>query len=159
MPHHFKFISKRANFVVPFMGWAMSLAGYIPLVRGRKSSIEQCMNRSRWFLRNGVSVLFYPEGTRSPDGSVRPFKGGAFRLAIETGVDVLPVVTLGRELIKKNSLVFKSGTMYLVVGAPIPVAGLSLGDVELLAERTREAIVALKAEIAQQPDAALRKAS
>jgi 1-acyl-sn-glycerol-3-phosphate acyltransferase len=159
MPHHFKFISKSTNFVVPFMGWAMYVAGYIPLVRGRRSSIEQCMERSRWYLRNGVSVLFYPEGTRSPDGNVRPFKAGAFRLAIETCVDVLPVVTLGRELLKKNSLLFKAGTMRLIVGDPIPVAGLTLRDVDALAQRTREAIVALKAEIAQEPSETLRKAS
>jgi|SRR5579883_1980361 len=160
LPHHFKFISKRQNFLVPFMGWAMTLAHYIPLVRGSRESIERCMAKARWFVDNGVSVLFYPEGTRSPDGEVRPFKPGAFRLAIESGVDVLPVATVGtRSLIEKNSVRFASGTMHLIVGDPIPVAGLTLDDVPLLAERTRQAIVALKGEIERPAVAELRKAS
>jgi 1-acyl-sn-glycerol-3-phosphate acyltransferase len=164
MPHHFKFISKRENFFVPSLGWAMMVAHYIPLVRGNKHSIARCMRKARWFLDNGVSVLFYPEGTRSPDGSVRPFKPGAFRLAIEAGVDVLPVATVGtRSLIEKNSLRFAPGAMKLVIGDPIPVAGLTLDDVEALGERTRQAIVALKGEIAaaeeSQAALALRKAS
>jgi 1-acyl-sn-glycerol-3-phosphate acyltransferase len=147
LPLHFKFISKASNFRVPFMGWFMWFAGYVPLTRGNKESIVRCMARCRWWLDQGVSVLFYPEGTRSPDGSVRAFKPGAFQLAIEGGVDVLPVVVLGTSaMLQKNSLRFASEStpMRVIVGEPIPVAGLGLDDVSALAERARAAIVAMK---------------
>src|SRR5437868_3433142 len=83
-----------------------------------------------------LSVLFYPEGTRSPDGEVRPFKHGAFRLAVDAGVDVLPVLVTGAaDLLPKNSFHFsaKKAPMRMVVGDPIPVAGLGTQDVPALA--------------------------
>jgi 1-acyl-sn-glycerol-3-phosphate acyltransferase len=153
LPHHFKFVSKRGNFLVPFMGWAMFCAGYIPLVRGNKDSVERCMRRARHYLDLGVSVLFYAEGTRSRDGQVKAFKPGAFRLAIEAGVPVLPIATTGtRNMVVKNSLRFSSERtpMGLVVGDPIPVDGLTVDDVQLLADQTRDAIRALKGEVVEQ---------
>jgi 1-acyl-sn-glycerol-3-phosphate acyltransferase len=160
LPLHFKFISKESNFKVPVLGWGMSLAGYLPLRRGQRSSIERCMARARWCLDHGVSVLFYPEGTRSLDGALLPFKAGAFRLAIESGVDVLPIATTGsRDALPKNSLVFSSekNPMRLVVGTPIPVKGLTLDDVQSLSDRTRAAIIALGG--GHEPALELRKAS
>lgn len=145
--HNFKFLAKQSVFRVPFLGWFMYPAGYIPLVRGKRSSVEEAMERCRFWLRRGVSVLLYPEGTRSPDGSVREFKPGAFRLAIETGVPILPIA-LGHtaDMLPKNSFFFthKKDSMKLLVGDPIPVDGLTLDDVDALAERTRQAIIAMK---------------
>jgi 1-acyl-sn-glycerol-3-phosphate acyltransferase len=122
-------------------------------VRGNKDSVERCMRRARHYLDLGVSVLFYAEGTRSRDGQVKPFKPGAFRLAIEAGVPVLPIATTGtRNMVVKNSLRFSSERtpMGLVVGDPIPVDGLTVDDVQLLADQTRDAIRALKGEVVEQ---------
>src|SRR4051812_10238462 len=95
LDHQFKFISKASVFHVPFLGWHMRVAGYIPLSRGKRHSIVACMARAREWIDRGVSVLFFPEGTRSKDDSIGRFKPGAFRLAIESGVDVLPILILG----------------------------------------------------------------
>ena len=153
--HHFKFISKDSNFRVPFMGWFMYFAGYIPLKRGSKTSVARCMARSRWYLDHDVSVLFYPEGTRSRDGNLLPFKPGAFQLAIDAGVDVLPLVVVGTGLLLPAASFWYTRAktpMKMIVGDPIPVAGLKPDDWQLLADRTREAMIAIKT----QAEAALR---
>jgi 1-acyl-sn-glycerol-3-phosphate acyltransferase len=147
---HFKWISKRANFLVPFMGWFMFHAGYIPLVRGRKDSVEQCMRKARWWLDQGVSVLFFPEGTRSRDGVVKDFKRGAFKLAIDAGCDILPVGISGTlDALPKGTWKFSDEytTMKLMVGDVIPILGYHDGRMEELIERAREQVIALKDEL------------
>jgi 1-acyl-sn-glycerol-3-phosphate acyltransferase len=147
---HFKWISKASNFYVPFMGWFMFHAGYIPLVRGNKDSIVKCMARAREYLDQGVSVLFFPEGTRSKDGEIQPFKQGAFRLAIEAGCDILPVAITGTcESLPKNTWLFpeEKTTMKILVGDTIPVRGYSEGNLDQLVARCRETVVALKDEL------------
>jgi 1-acyl-sn-glycerol-3-phosphate acyltransferase len=88
----FKFISKHTNFFVPFIGWAMFLNRYVRLRRGDIRSIAKTLVESRRWLERGVSVLFFPEGTRSRNGAFLPFKPGAFRLARQAGVPVVPIV-------------------------------------------------------------------
>jgi 1-acyl-sn-glycerol-3-phosphate acyltransferase len=150
LDHHFKWISKRANFFVPFMGWFMFHAGYIPLARGQKDSIERCMKKARWWLNQGVSVLFFPEGTRSPDGEIRPFKRGAFTLALQTGADILPVAMSNTlNALPKGTWKFSDEpiTMKMAVGQPIPIRGLTIGDLDTLIEKAREQVIALKDEL------------
>jgi 1-acyl-sn-glycerol-3-phosphate acyltransferase len=150
LDHHFKWISKRANFFVPFMGWFMFHAGYIPLVRGRKDSIERCMKKSRWWLEQGVSVLFFPEGTRSPDGEIRPFKPGAFKLALDAGVDILPVGVSGTlNALPKGTWLFgnEHTTMKLLVGEPIATRGYDESNMDELIAKTRDAVIALPDEL------------
>jgi 1-acyl-sn-glycerol-3-phosphate acyltransferase len=151
---HFKWISKASNFYVPFMGWFMFHAGYIPVVRGRKDSVEKCMARARQWLTDGVSVLFFPEGTRSQDGVVKPFKNGAFKLALETGCDILPLGISGTvDALPKHTWKFSDDhtTMRILVGQPIPTRGLDEDDLDALNARVREAVIALKAELDGQP--------
>src|SRR6185437_9428296 len=76
----YKWVSKASVFKVPFLGWNMKLNGYVGLVRGDKDSIARMMAECKAWLEKGVPVLLFPEGTRSPDGEVKPFKDGAFRL-------------------------------------------------------------------------------
>jgi len=163
LPLHFKWISKAANFYVPFMGWFMYHAGYIPLVRGRKDSVERCMARAREYLDMGVSVLFFPEGTRSHDGVVKPFKKGAFKLALDAGVDILPLAISGTlDALPKGTWKFSNDytTMSILVGDLIPTAGLGEDDLDELIDRSREAVVALKDELDGRAYAPrLRKAS
>jgi 1-acyl-sn-glycerol-3-phosphate acyltransferase len=163
LPLHFKWISKAANFYVPFMGWFMYHAGYIPLVRGRKDSVERCMARARWYLDMGVSVLFFPEGTRSHDGVVKPFKKGAFKLALDAGVDILPLGIAGTlDALPKGTWKFSDDytTMSILVGDVISTRGMSEDDLDELMERSRDAVVALKDELDGRAYAPrLRKAS
>jgi 1-acyl-sn-glycerol-3-phosphate acyltransferase len=147
LDQHFKWISKKANFYVPFMGWFMYHAGYIPVVRGRRESIACCMARAREYLGMGVSVLFFPEGTRSLDGNVKPFKRGAFSLALEAGVDILPMAISGTlHALPKGTWKFSDErvTMRILIGEPIKTAGLHEGDVDRLIELSRERVVELK---------------
>jgi 1-acyl-sn-glycerol-3-phosphate acyltransferase len=94
---HFKWVSKASMFKAPLLGWNMKLNGYIPIKRGDPQSRDKCMEDCKRWLKKGSSVLFFPEGTRSKDGTMGKFKLGAFRLALETGTDVLPILILGSE--------------------------------------------------------------
>ena len=150
LDHHFKWISKAANFYVPFMGWFMYHAGYIPLVRGKKNSVAQCMERAREYLDMGVSVLFFPEGTRSHDGVVKPFKRGAFQLALDAGVDILPMGISGTlNALPKGTWKFSDEyvTMRILVGEPISTAGKTDKDMDQLIDEARHAVVDLKDEL------------
>lgn len=91
LSYPFKFVSKASVFSVPFVGWMMRLAGYVAIERGRVRSTQQMMEACRVWLKKGVSVLLFPEGTYSPDGKMLPFKRGAFQLAMEENVPVVPI--------------------------------------------------------------------
>ena len=103
----FKWVAKAELFSIPIMGWAMSAARYVQLRRGKSSSIRETYNQARRYIRGGMSVVFFPEGTRSHTAIVQPFKNGAFKLAIETGVPVVPVAVSGtRDLLPRQHMRF-----------------------------------------------------
>lgn len=88
----FKWVSKVENFRVPFIGLNLKLAKYVPVTRGNRDSVIEMMNLCEHWLARAVPVFFFPEGTRSKDGNLKPFKDGAFRLAMKVGCPVYPVV-------------------------------------------------------------------
>lgn len=121
LKHAFKFVAKKELFAIPFLGWGMTIARYIPIIRGNHKSGRETLKQAARFLEKGISVLFFPEGTRSLDGNIREFKQGAFRLAIEQGVPVVPVVISGTcDLLKKGRKVFADDVCEVtaVVGSP-----------------------------------------
>jgi 1-acyl-sn-glycerol-3-phosphate acyltransferase len=144
LPWEMKWVSKESNFKVPGLGWMMSMAGDVRLRRGEKESAKSAMARCKWYLDRGMSVMLFPEGTRSSDGEIRPFKDGAFRLAIEAGYPILPVAVAGtRHAIPKNSWIFGVKCQARIeVLPPIETKGLTTDDVEALKERTRGQISA-----------------
>jgi 1-acyl-sn-glycerol-3-phosphate acyltransferase len=144
LPWEMKWLSKEANFKVPGLGWMMSMAGDIPLRRGERESAKSAMARCKWYLDRGMSVMIFPEGTRSSDGEIKPFKDGAFRLALETGVPILPIAIAGtRHAIPKSSWVFGVKCQARIeVLPPVPVAGLGMDDAESLRDRVRADISA-----------------
>jgi 1-acyl-sn-glycerol-3-phosphate acyltransferase len=93
----FKWLSKDSVFRIPILGWAMAASGYVPVRRGNKASHKHAMNRSREYLLSGTSMFFFPEGTRSFNGRLQKFKLGAFQLAYETRVPVIPITLQGTE--------------------------------------------------------------
>lgn len=104
---HFKWVSKASMFKMPFVGWNMSLNRYIKLERGSTSGIKKMMKSCKKSLNKGNSVWLFPEGTRSKDGSVHRFRGGAFALAQKMQLPILPVVINGTGLaLPKNSVNF-----------------------------------------------------
>jgi 1-acyl-sn-glycerol-3-phosphate acyltransferase len=91
----FKWVSKAENFKLPFIGWNMHLNGYVPLKRGDRASVEAMLARCDELLEQGNPVLFFPEGTRTKDGRLQPFKDGAFELAVRHGVPLVGVAVHG----------------------------------------------------------------
>ncbi|PIN18518.1 1-acyl-sn-glycerol-3-phosphate acyltransferase [Handroanthus impetiginosus] len=91
----FKFISKTSVFLYPIIGWAMFLLGVIPLKRMDNKSQLDCLKQCISLIKKGASVLFFPEGTRSKDGKLGPFKKGAFSVASKTGAPVVPITLIG----------------------------------------------------------------
>jgi len=140
---HFKWVAKKGLFLVPFIGWNMWLNGYIPVERSRGRSKLRMMDRAAGSLRKGNSVIFFPEGTRTRDGNLQPYKTGAFRLAVETGTPVLPVVIRGtfRAIKKGGFLISKNPGLKLVVLNPVmpdEFQGLDPKELaNLVRERTR----------------------
>ncbi len=104
----FKWVSKASVFRAPFLGWNMFLNGYVGIVRGDPNSRQKMFDECKAHLARGVPVLLFPEGTRSPDGEVQAFKDGAFRLAIEARVPVIPIVLTGTaNTLPKHGFVLK----------------------------------------------------
>ena len=103
----FKWVAKESLFKIPFLGWSLSLAKHIKLARGKFSSIKTVYQEAAKWLREGVSVLFFPEGTRSDSGDIKDFQNGAFKLAIKEKVLVLPIRLEGTgKTIPKGSWIF-----------------------------------------------------
>lgn len=139
---HFKWVAKEALFKVPVFGQAMYASGYVPIKRGNKASARLCINNCKEWLAKNMSVFFFPEGTRSPDGQVKAFKDGAFRLALETGIPIVPVTLQGStELLPKHALVFRNRAQIRIkVGTPIDPKSYSSEQIDDLKEHTRAII-------------------
>ena len=105
----FKWVAKESLFKIPFIGWCLSLTRHIKLLRGEFGSIKKVYRQAAEWLRKDMSVLFFPEGTRSSTDKMNEFQNGAFKLAIKERRPVLPICIRGtREAIPKGGWVFKS---------------------------------------------------
>ena len=138
-PWEMKWLAKTTVFNIPVMGWLMRLAGDIPVVRGERASAVAALAaiRERLVSRR-VSVMIFPEGTRSRTEEMLPFKDGAFRIAIETGAPILPIAVAGtRYAMRKGSFRFNRAVAMARVLPPIDTAGLTVNDVAALKERVR----------------------
>jgi len=141
LPWEMKWMSKDTMFRIPCFGWMMRMAGDIRLVRGERGSAVQALAAARDRLTKRVSIMIFPEGTRSRDGNLLPFKDGAFRLAIEMGAPILPMVVAGtRQAMAKGSFRFQRARAKVRVLEPIETAGLTIDDLPSLRERTRTLI-------------------
>ena len=147
----FRWLSKASVFRLPMIGPAMRWAGYVPVKRGDRSSHSQALAKSAEILKNGISMFFFPEGTRSRDGMVAPFKVGAFKLAVETGVPILPVTICGAgELLPKGSLIPNNGQVRIHVHPPTALAPNE--SLEGCALRIRELIVKTLMQTSPHPE-------
>ncbi len=139
---HFKWVSKIEIFKVPLIGWNMVLNRYIKIKRGDKESAAQMMNDCERTIREGSSVYFFPEGTRSEDGKLKKFKPGAFELAKKMKVNILPIVISGTNIaLPKYSIRFQGITrMGIRVLDEIPYEKFEKLSVEETSEMVREII-------------------
>ncbi|MEZ4466360.1 MAG: lysophospholipid acyltransferase family protein [bacterium] len=139
----FRFVSKASLFRVPLLGVLMRLLGYLSIERGQTGSARRLMDQARGVLARGSAVLFFPEGTYGPGGPLLPFRRGAFVLAIEAGVPVVPIVLRGtRETVPGDALLLRlPGRLRATILPPIPPGDLGT-DARALAERVRALMTA-----------------
>jgi 1-acyl-sn-glycerol-3-phosphate acyltransferase len=156
-PWEMKWLSKDTFFRIPVMGWMMRMANDIPIVRGKRESVVSAMRGCRDRLSKRVSVMIFPEGTRSSTDELLPFKDGAFKLAIEAGAPILPIAVAGtRDCMAKGSFAFRRARAKARVLAPIPTAGLTSADVPALREQARGLIDAARRELQRELAGELR---
>lgn len=136
-----RFVAKKELVRVPIFGWCLVTTGQIIIDRGNRERAVASLHRAAERIRGGASVIVFPEGTRSPTGSLRPFKSGPFHLALEAQVPIVPVTVSGSQRITpKGSLVVHPGTVKIVFGRPIPTRGIRVEERGRLKARVREAI-------------------
>ena len=136
---HFKWVSKAENFKLPFIGWNMRLNRYIELRRGERASVLQMFKACDAALQGGSSIMMFPEGTRSVDGKLRPFKEGAFELAIRNRVPILLLTVEGTGEALPTKGVILQGRHPIRVRVLGEIAADALGDdAAALTERVRD---------------------
>ena len=137
LPVTTRFVSKRSIFWIPVLGQAMAVAGFIPIDRQDRASAIRSLSGAAGPIRRGASVILFPEGTRSRTGRLARFKRGAFHLALEAGVPVVPVAISGTyHVVKPRSIIVRPGPVHVTFTPPIDVAAYA-GDLEGLMEKVR----------------------
>ena len=145
VPRPLRFLAKRAVGMLPFLGWMLHLAGF-PFIdreqarRGRLSLAEV----ARRVREEKMVVAIFPEGTRSPEGTVLPFKKGAFLLAIQAGVPVVPVAIEGSGItLARGAFRIYPTSLRVTVGEPVPTTGLTTKDRDALCARVEAQLVSM----------------
>ena len=136
-----RFLAKESLFAVPFLGWAMRGAGYVPIEREKSRAAARGLARAAETLRSGNSIIVFPEGRRSRDGALHPFLSGGFRLALDAQASVVPLAIVGtRQVLAPGSIHVRGGRVQLIVGDPISTLGMTAGERKRLADRVRNEI-------------------
>jgi 1-acyl-sn-glycerol-3-phosphate acyltransferase len=154
LPREMKWVAKESLFKIPWVGWMLRMAGDIAIRRGDAESGGEALARAKAYLSRGMSVMIFPEGTRSAKGTLLPFKSGAFRLAIETGVPVLPIAVHGTAHgMPKGGPWVRPCQAFARILPPVSTAGRALDDAGKLKEEVRRMIAAeLPAEVVARGD-------
>lgn len=141
-PFPLPMLAKKELFRVPFLGHFLRSFGYPAIDRAHRDEAFRAFDQAAEIIRGGSSVLVFAEGTRSWDGSIGPFKKGAFILALKAGVPIVPVAIAGSfEAYNRRDRIVRSGLIHVHVGEAISTEGLTLEDRHDLLNRTRDAIV------------------
>ena len=151
LPLNFRWVSKREVFKAPFFGQYLVLHGDICIDRSSSGALGKVIHKGKEWIRRGASVAIFPEGTRSKDGEIHRFKSGAFTLAKEAGVPILPVVYEGSDthFIKGWILPWRH-TFRIEVLDPIPAETVQNSDLKELSNTVRDRMIAVKQQLRQQ---------
>ena len=126
LPVQFRWLAKVELFRIPLFGYAMKRAGYICIDRSNQKSAFESLKKAAGTIKSGVSVMIFPEGTRSRDGNIGSFKKGGFVLAIESGVPILPVIIRGTfSVMPKSRLLIKPGKVTLEILKPVETSNFT----------------------------------
>jgi 1-acyl-sn-glycerol-3-phosphate acyltransferase len=142
IPGQFRWLVKKELFHIPVFGAAMKSAGYIEIDRNNREKAMQSLDQAALSIREGKSIMAFPEGTRSRLGEIKPFKQGTFYLAIKSGVPIVPISIIGSgEIMPKRSLKIKPGKIKLVIDKPIDVKNITLENRQELITIVRNTII------------------
>ena len=144
IPRRIRLIAKKQLARIPFFGWVMWAGRFIFIDRKNGVAARRSIDVAQRRIHDGDSVLLFPEGTRTRDGSLMPFKKGGFHLAVKAGVPIVPVALRGTyELMPPGSLLLRSGTITVIIGEPIPTQGISDEERAALNDRVRGIVEAM----------------
>jgi 1-acyl-sn-glycerol-3-phosphate acyltransferase len=150
IPASFRFIAKKQLARIPLFGWAMAAGRFIFIDRQNAGSARRTMDEAARRIRAGQSVIIFPEGTRTRDGRLGPFKKGGFHLAIDSGAAIVPVAIRGsREVMPRGAALIRAGKVSVDIDQPISTAGLTTSDRDALIAKVRGRVAAMLGE----PDA------
>jgi 1-acyl-sn-glycerol-3-phosphate acyltransferase len=141
LPFQFRILAKIELFRLPFLGWHLRRSGQIPIDRADARASVRSLSAASKTVKAGMSLAVFPEGGRSHDGHLQSFLGGAFYAAIKAQVPIVPMAIIGTfQALPMNTYVINPGPFRLIVGEPIPTAGLVPRDMEALSARVHQAM-------------------
>jgi 1-acyl-sn-glycerol-3-phosphate acyltransferase len=160
IPVNLRFVAKDVLKFVPFVGWYMWMTGMIFVDRSKGARALRSLTRAAAQIRAGASILIFPEGTRSRDGEILPFKRGPFALALQAGVPVVPVAIEGSgRVLPAGRFRIRPGEVRLAIGRPIATAGRPRNGRDQLMQEVRDALLALHHQIGGSSPAPVTAAS
>lgn len=138
LPVQFRWLAKAELFKIPVFGAGMKRCGYISIDRSNRQSAFDSLDRAAATIRNGTSVMIFPEGTRSHDGRIRPFKKGGFVLTVNAGVPIVPILISGTQsIMPKGKKLIRPRNVTLDILAPVGTAGYDRHNKDELMEQVR----------------------
>ncbi len=141
LPVKFRWLAKAELFKIPIFGRSMQRAGYISIDRSDRSSAFESLARAAQIIRRGASVMIFPEGTRSMDGVLQPFKKGGFVLAVDAGTPIVPMVIRGtHEIMPKGRIMIRPRQVCVYIQSPVDTTIYTRDTKDLLMNRVRAAM-------------------
>jgi 1-acyl-sn-glycerol-3-phosphate acyltransferase len=145
LPGRVRMLGKHSLFRIPVFGWLLHREGFVPVNRKAKAKARLSLGAAERSLKRGARVFVFPEGTRTRTGELNLFKTGAFRLALATGVPIIPVTIIGaRRILPAKHMLLNRGEIVLVAGEPIVTEGREASDRHQIRNRAREWIATTK---------------
>lgn len=142
LPIQFRWTAKASLFRIPFLGWAMSRIGYIPIERESPKKAYKSMLQAAEKVKNGVSVMIFPEGTRSPDGQLQAFKKGVLLIALKSQAPILPITIKGtNNIMRKGDWRTYPGNVEIIIDQPLETKYVSPTEEEVLSAKVRQIII------------------
>ena len=147
LPMATRFLAKRNLFRMPFLGWSMAAAGFIPVDRGDRAHSREVVDTALSRLQGGISLVVFPEETRTRTGDLLPFKSGAALFALKSGLPLLPIGMSGTfRILRRGGFFVTPSRVFVSVGEPIEVEGRSTRDRAAVTEALRESVARLRDE-------------
>ena len=138
LPIDFRWVMKMELRKVPFLGYFCYIAGHVFIDRSNSASALESINKAKEKIKNGISILFFPEGTRTLTGELLPFKKGAFKFALDTNLPILPVTLIGTmDILPSNTLDLFPGKAKMIIHEPIDISPYNEDNMQELMDKVR----------------------